>query len=385
METIENVTVTSPAIAEAGADIVGQRLLSLDALRGFDMIWIMGAEEIFHSLAKATGSPFWETISFQFPHPEWHGFRIYDLIFPLFLFMAGVATPYSIGRALEKGKSRQELLIRVIKRGLILVLLGIIVNNGIVFKPLSEMRIASVLGRIGLAYMFANIIYLYSGLRTQVIWFFGLLIGYWLLLRFNSAPGFPMGDLTMEGNFASYIDRLIVPGRLYLTIHDPEGAVSTIPAIATGLLGIFAGTLLKNSPMSMSRKALYLLAAGVISLIVAQLWNIVFPINKNLWTSSFVLRAGGISLILLSVFYYIIDVRGYKKWSFFFAVIGMNSILIYMSGKFINWGYSTKAFFGWLGDLIGDPYNIVIMAICYVLVKWVFLYFLYRKRVFLRV
>jgi predicted acyltransferase len=385
METIENVTATSPAIAEAGADIVGQRLLSLDALRGFDMIWIMGAEEIFHSLAKATGSPFWETISFQFTHPEWHGFRIYDLIFPLFLFMAGVATPYSIGRALEKGKSRQELLIRVIKRGLILVLLGIIVNNGIVFKPLSEMRIASVLGRIGLAYMFANIIYLYSSLRTQVIWFFGLLIGYWLLLRFNSAPGFPMGDLTMEGNFASYIDRLIVPGRLYLKIHDPEGAVSTIPAIATGLLGIFAGTLLKNSPMSMSRKALYLLAAGVISLIVAQLWNIVFPINKNLWTSSFVLRAGGISLILLSIFYYIIDVRGYKRWSFFFAVIGMNSILIYMSGKFINWGYSTKAFFGWLGDLIGDPYNIVIMAMCYVLVKWVFLYFLYRKRVFLRV
>lgn len=387
METVEKVTAPSPAKVQSAREqnVAGQRLLSLDALRGFDMIWIMGAEEIFHSLAKATGSPLMETISFQFTHPQWHGFRIYDLIFPLFLFMAGVATPYSIGRSLEKGKSREELLVRVIKRGLILVLLGIVVNNGIVFKPLSEMRIASVLGRIGLAYMFANIIYLYSGFRAQVIWFVSLLAGYWLLLRFTSAPGFPMGDLTMEGNFASYIDRHIVPGKLYLGIHDPEGIVSTIPAISTGLLGIFAGNLLKNNPMAMSRKALYLLVAGVISLILAQLWNLVFPINKNLWTSSFVLHAGGISLILLSIFYYIIDVKGYKKWAFFFAVIGMNSILIYMSGRFINWGYSNKAVFGWLGDLIGDPYNIVMMAICYVLVKWAFLYFLYKKRVFLRV
>ncbi|HEX8041122.1 MAG TPA: DUF5009 domain-containing protein [Chryseosolibacter sp.] len=387
METVEKVTAPSPAKGQSAREqtVAGQRLFSLDALRGFDMIWIMGAEEIFHSLAKATGSPLMETISFQFTHPQWHGFRIYDLIFPLFLFMAGVATPYSIGRSLEKGKTREELLVRVIKRGLILVLLGIIVNNGIVFKPLSEMRIASVLGRIGLAYMFANIIYLYSSFRAQVIWFVSLLIGYWLLLRFNSAPGFPMGDLTMEGNFASYIDRHIVPGKLYLGIHDPEGIVSTIPAISTGLLGIFAGNLLKNNPMAMGRKALYLLVAGVISLILAQLWNLAFPINKNLWTSSFVLHAGGISLILLSIFYYVIDVKGYRKWAFFFAVIGMNSILIYMSGRFINWGYTNKAVFGWLGDLIGDPYNIVMMAICYVMVKWTFLYFLYKKRVFLRV
>jgi predicted acyltransferase len=388
METVENVKAPSSASTKRTgqeAIIPAQRLYSLDALRGFDMVWIMGAEGIFHSLAKATGWPFMEAISFQFTHPEWHGFRIYDLIFPLFLFMAGVATPYSIGRSLEKGKTREQLLIRVIKRGLILVLLGIVLNNGIVFKPLEEMRIASVLGRIGLAYMFANIIYLYAGFRAQIVWFVSLLVGYWLLLRFNSAPGFPMGDLTMEGNFASYIDRHVVPGRLYLGIHDPEGAVSTIPAISTGLLGIFAGNLLKNNPMPMARKALYLLVAGVIALILAQLWNIVFPINKNLWTSSFVLRAGGISLILLSIFYYIIDVKGYKKWAFFFAVIGMNSILIYMSGKFINWRYTNTALFGWLGDFVGEPFNLVILAITYVLVKWAFLYFLYRKRIFLRV
>jgi predicted acyltransferase len=362
-----------------------QRLYSLDALRGFDMFWIMGAESIFHRLAKVTSSPAIEAISFQFTHPDWHGFRIYDLIFPLFLFLAGVATPYSTGRELEKGKTRREVMLRVVRRGLVLVLFGIILNNGLEIKPLAEMRLPSVLGRIGLAYLFANLIYLYTGKRGQIIWFFGILIGYWLLLLFNSAPGFSAGDLTMEGNFASYIDRMIIPGRLYLVIHDPEGLVSTIPAISTGLLGIFAGDLLKNNPMTMRRKVLYLLATGIIFLVIAQIWDLVFPINKNLWTSSFVFHTGGLSLLLLATFYYVIDVLGYKKWAFFFSIIGMNSILIYMSGKFISWSYTNKAVFEWLGQLVGDPSNVVIMAITYVLIKWVFLYVLYRNKIFLRV
>jgi predicted acyltransferase len=362
-----------------------QRLYSLDALRGFDMFWIMGAEEIFHNMAKVTGSTFWSTLANQFTHPDWNGFHFYDLIFPLFLFIAGVATPYSVGRELEKGKSRKQLLLRVIKRGLILVLLGIIYNNGLRIRPLSEIRFASVLGRIGLAYMFANIIYLYTKQRGLFLWLGGLLVGYWLLLKFNSAPGYPRGDLTMQGNFASYIDRLVIPGKLYLGIHDPEGLVSTIPAIGTGLLGILAGGLLKNSPITGSMKALRLSLFGMASLILAWIWNLDFPVNKNLWTSSFVLNVGGISLILLALFYYIIDVRGYKKWAFFFSVIGMNSILIYMSGRFINWEYATRGFFQWVEQLVGDPYNIVVMVFCYLAVKWAFLYFLYKKKVFLRV
>ncbi|WP_018616745.1 acyltransferase family protein [Segetibacter koreensis] len=364
---------------------VHQRLFSLDALRGFDMFWIMGAEEIFHSLAKATGSPVIGAVANQFTHPDWNGFHLYDLIFPLFLFLAGVATPYSVGRELEKGKSRSELVLRVIKRGLILVLLGIVVNNGLQIKPLAEIRFPSVLGRIGIAYMLANIIYLYSRQRAQIIWFASLLIGYWLLLKFNSAPGFPAGDLTMQGNFASYIDRTIIPGKLYLGIHDPEGLVSTIPAISTGLLGILAGTLLRNEHLSQNKKSLYLAVTGIIFLVLAQLWNLDFPINKNLWSSSFVLHVGGLSLLLLSLFYYVIDVLGYKQWAFFFKVIGMNSILIYISGKFINWEYTTNGFFKWLGQLVGDPFNIVVMAICFVAIKWLFLYFMYRKKVFLRV
>ena len=374
----------NPALVNKSS-IAPPRLYSLDALRGFDMFWIMGAEEIFHTLYKATGSSFWGAIANQFTHPAWNGFHFYDLIFPLFLFIAGVATPYSVGRELEKGKTKNQVLLRVVKRGIILVILGIIYNNGLQLLPLSDIRFGSVLGRIGLAYMFANIIYIYANRTAQIIWFCCILIGYWLLLKFNSAPGFPMGDLTMEGNFASYIDRSIMPGKLYLGIHDPEGVVSTLPAIATGLLGILAGTFIKNSVVSGNRKAFRLAIVGIISLVIAQIWNLDFPINKNLWTSSFVLNVGGISLILLALFYYIIDVLGYKTWAFFFKVIGMNSILIYMSGRFINWEYTTNGFFQWLGQLIGDPFNAVVLAICYVAVKWAFLYFMYRKKVFLRV
>lgn len=364
----------------------GGRLYSLDALRGFDMFWIIGAEEIFHKLAKITGFPLWVSMSEQLTHPDWNGFHFYDLIFPLFLFLAGVATPYSVGRDLENGKTRNQLLIRVIRRGLVLVLLGIVYNNGLSIREnVDSYRFCSVLARIGLAYMFANIIYLYSRQTVQIIWFVALLVGYWLLLKFTSAPGFAPGDLSMEGNFASYIDRSILPGRLYLNIHDPEGLVSLIPSIGTALLGILTGSLLKNSMEPGHKKVLYMAIAGIICIIIGQIWNLDFPINKNLWSSSFVMLVGGCSLILLSVFYYIIDVLGYKKWAFFFKVIGMNSILIYISGRFIDWEHANYGFFSWLFQLTGEPYDEVVKAICFVLVQWAFLYFLYRKQVFLRV
>ena len=365
---------------------IAQRLQSLDALRGFDMLWIMGAEEIFKFLYKATGSPFWGFISNQLEHPQWNGFTCNDLIFPLFLFMAGVATPYSLGKELEKGKSKEQLLQKVIKRGLILVILGIIYNNGLEFKPLEEIRFGSVLGRIGLGYMFANIIFLYTQKQiTQFIWFAGIIISYYLALKFNAAPGFMAGDLTEAGNFASYLDRTWMPGRLHRGNHDPEGLLSTIPAISTGLLGILTGNFLKNDPSDGTTKSKKMAILGVIFIVIALVWNMDFPINKNLWSSSFVLLVGGISLILLSIFYYIIDVKGYQKWAFFFRIIGMNSILIYLSGKIIDWEYATDGMFHWLGQLIGDPFNAVALAICYTGIKWSFLYVLYKKNIFLRV
>jgi predicted acyltransferase len=364
----------------ATSNVPQTRLYSLDALRGFDMFWIMGGGGIFHAMAKASNHPFWLAFDGQLTHPDWNGFHFYDLIFPLFLFLAGVATPYSVGRELEKGKSRSQLLTRVIRRGLTLVILGIIYNNGLQLIPLSEIRFGSVLGRIGLAYMFANIIYLYARQIGQIIWFVSIVVAYWLLLKFFSAPGFPAGDLSMEGNFASYIDRLLMPGKLYLGIHDPEGLFSTIPAVATGLLGIQAGMLLKRNDISQIKKVNYLAISGLAFILIGQVWNLDFPINKNLWSSSFVMHVGG--LILLALFYYVIDVLGYKKWAFFFKVIGMNSILIYISGHFIDWSYSAKAFFAWLIQLSGEPYGAVTLAIGILIIKWLFLYFLYRKKAF---
>jgi predicted acyltransferase len=362
------------------------RLYSLDALRGFDMLWIMGGAEIIHTLYSATGSSFLGIVSSQLSHPEWNGFTAYDLIFPLFLFLAGVATPYSQGRKLDEGKTKGSVLFTVVKRSLTLVLLGVVYNNGLeVIKPFSEIRFASVLGRIGLAYLFANIIYLYAKKRMQLIWFVSLIVGYWLVLKFNAAPGFPQGDLTMEGNFASYIDRFIVPGKLYHTTHDPEGFFSTIPAISTGLLGIIVGDMLKNGGQTQSQKALYMAIIGVAFLFVAQLWNIDFPINKNLWSSSFVMQTGGLSLLLLSLFYFIIDVLGYQRWAILFKVIGMNSILIYMSVKFIDWDETTHSIFGWLGALAGPQFDAFILSICLVCVKIGFLYFLYKQKLFLKV
>lgn len=363
-----------------------KRLYSLDALRGFDMFWIMGAEEIFHALYKASGSPFWGFFAHQLDHPEWNGFTFNDLIFPLFLFMAGCATPYSLGKDLEKGKSKSQLLTRVIKRGLVLVILGIIYNNGLEILPLEEIRFGSVLGRIGLGYMFANIIFLYTEKQIiQFTWFAGILIGYYLLLKFNAAPGFAIGDLSQEGNFASYMDRILMPGRLYRGNHDPEGLFSTIPAISTGLLGILTGNYLKHGTATGLEKTKKMALIGVIFIAIALVWNLDFPINKNLWSSSFVMLVGGISLCLLSLFYYIIDVLGHQKWAFFFRVIGMNSILIYLSGILIDWEHATDGMFHWLGQLIGDPYNAVALAICYTGLKWVFLYFMYQKKTFLRV
>ena len=369
------------------------RLYSLDALRGFDMFWIMGADALFYALHEAApNSGFLKFMADQLEHPLWNGFHMYDLIFPMFLFMAGVSTPFSVGRELEKGKSRQQLLWRVIKRGLILVLFGIIANNGLQLKPLADIRFPSVLGRIGIAYMLANIIYLYSKEIWQMIWFWIFIVGYWLLLKFTSAPGHPMGDLTPEGNFASWVDRTILPGHLYVpfpdgrpNMHDPEGLFSTIPAISTGLLGILTGSLLKRTSLTQMQKIARMVIIALIFIGLALVWNFDFPINKNLWSSSFVLLVGGLSLLYLSLFYYIIDVLGYKKWAFPFKVIGMNSILIYMSGHFINWHYTTNGFFKWLVQLCGEPWGAVMLAICVLLVKWLFLYFMYKKKLFLRV
>ncbi len=366
-----------------------ERLLSLDALRGFDLFWIVGGHAILTALFRLTEWGWLGAIDAQLKHVEWNGFKAYDLIFPLFLFMAGVSTPYSLTRRLTEG-ARAEVCRKIVQRGLILVLLGIVYNNGLQWKGLENMRFGSVLGRIGLAGMFAQLIFAFSFETPKRLWYWlaGILLGYWAILSFGHAPGFAAGDLTMEGNFASYVDRLLLPGKLHKGIHDPEGLLAVLPAIGNALLGILAGLWLRRSAEEASgdRTAAGLALAGLALLAAGGLWSLVFPLNKNLWTSSFVLWTCGWGSLLLAFFYWTIDVRGWARGlGAFFAVIGMNSVLVYMASRFIDFSFTSKALFGGVAAFLPAAWAALLLAVGFFAVEWLFLWFLKEKKVFLKV
>ncbi len=360
------------------ADERSTRLASLDALRGFDMFWIIGGEELVPPLAKLTGWGPLVWLAGQLEHPEWHGFKFYDLIFPLFMFVAGVAMPYSLSARIERGDGKSKLYWRVFRRGIALVLLGLVINGGLHFD-FANLRYPSVLGRIGLGYLFAALIVMNTSVCGQAVWTAGILAGYWAAMRFIPVPGYELGDWYPGHTLVDYIDRNLLPGRLYKVIRDPEGLFSTAPAIATVLLGALAGAWLRRPKPSGSAKTVGLIAAGLVCLALGALWNQTFPINKNLWTSSFVLWVGGWSFLFLALFYYVIDVRGWSRWAFFFVVIGMNSITIYVGQGIIDFDHLAEIVFRERGmhELLFKSGSLVL--------KWVFLYVLYRQRIFLRV
>ncbi len=375
-----------------------KRLLSLDALRGFDMFWIMSGEQIVHTLAKATQWPVLLWFSGQLHHTVWNGITFYDMIFPLFLFIAGVSMPYAMGNKMLKAevevanllspKDKKNIYISMLRRTLILIILGMVVNGVLKFDGYENTRFASVLARIGLAWFFAGLIYLNFNLKGQLIWFVGILASYWAAMLFVPVPGFGAGVLTMEGSLESYIDRLLLPGRLHDKIHDPEGILSTIPAIATALLGVFAGSFLKwQSPLwPMLKKGLLLFGAGLVLIALGSLWNIEFPINKRLWSSSFVLYVGGWSMLFLSVFFLVIDVAGFKKWTVPLVWIGTNSILIYLCSEgLVNFGHTANYLFGGVIHLAPIAWQAVWKAVSVTSVQLIFLYLLYRNKLFLKI
>jgi len=364
-----------------------KRLYSLDALRGFDMFWIMGGEAIFTGLAALTGWPVLKWWAIQLEHVQWHGFHFYDMIFPLFLFIAGISFPFSIAKRIANNEGRKSIYKHIIFRGLILVALGILYNNGLRFN-LGGLRYGSVLGRIGLAWMLAAIIFINTKLSWRIVWFWALLIGYWLLLVLFPAHDLGSTDpFSQTGNLASYIDRLVMPGRLYRGNHDPEGLFSTIPAISTALLGMFTGTFMMSDYLSgrKLKKVLYLVLAAAGLMIVGKIWDLAFPINKNLWSSSFVCFVGGLSMLLFAVFYLIIDVWNLRKWAFFFVVIGMNPITIYLAERIINFDNASRFFFGGFIELFPESWTPLLNGIAITSIGWVFLYFLYNKKIFLKV
>jgi len=359
------------------------RIVSIDALRGFDMFWIMGGDFLFRSIFKLFDNPVGRTLHDQIEHKSWDGFAAYDLIFPLFLFIVGLSMPFSITRRLERGDSRAGLYKHILIRASMLFAFGLI-YGGILNFEFATMRWPGVLQRIALCYLFAGLIVMNTKIRGQVIWALGILIAYFVAMKFVPVPGFGAGVLTPEGNLASYIDRLIVPGRFCcFEFGDNEGLFSTIPAISTALLGVLSGHWLCSATDGL-RKVKGLIVAGVSLLAVGILWGFAFPINKLLWSSSFVLFAGGWSILLLALFYYVIDVRGISKWAFPFIVIGMNPITIYMAQRVINFRGISEFFVNGFAGIFG-PGEAIVLAASLLMAKWIFLYFLYKRKIFLRV
>ncbi|ODT57014.1 MAG: DUF5009 domain-containing protein [Paludibacter sp. 47-17] len=375
-----------------GNPVSMQRLHSLDALRGFDMMWIISGEIIVHALAVASADPVSVWMSGQLRHTAWHGFTFYDMIFPLFIYIAGISMPFSMGRKLE-GKAgvelkraRREVYGALWKRTLILVVCGMVVNGALEFGGCEQTRFASVLGRIAFAGLFAGLIVLNCRLRVQVVVFAVVLLGYWALLMLVPVPGIGAGVLTPEGNLAGYVDRCLLPGRLHRTIYDPEGILSTLPAVATALLGVFTGRFLRTRSVGDLYKGILIGASGLVLLGAGWLWNLVFPVNKILWTSSFVLYAGGWSLLLMAVFYLVVDVWRLKRWSLPLQWIGTNSILIYMASHgVVDFEYSSRFLFGGLVQGFAIPWQEVAIGSGMLIIQLFLLRFLFKKKWFLKV
>ncbi len=403
------------ATSGGGASGGGGRLLSLDVLRGFDMFWIVGGGALVSALSRARPGSVIGKVREQLTHVEWDGFRFYDLIFPLFVFIAGVSAVFSLSKAKASGGVGQAMG-RVLSRGLLLFALGVFYSGGIK-DGWEGVRWLGVLQRIALAYTGAGLLYLMLPARVLAGAWVGILLAYWGVVQ-----GLPVKDIrldrkpmqelmertgqtnamalydsvskTVRGraepgyNFVNHFDFRFLPGRLYDGYWDPEGILSTIPAVATCLLGVFAGLWLRREDVSPGARSRWLVVAGLLLVCAGLGWGTVFPVVKKLWTSSFVLLAGGWSLVLLGVFHQVIDVWGQSWWCGPFRWIGMNALAIYIASNLLGtrdgWQGIAARFVGgpvsvWLGDY-GRP----VVALTGLALMVLFARLLYRRGVFLR-
>jgi predicted acyltransferase len=358
------------------------RLMSLDALRGFDMFWIVGAEEIVHALHKASPSGVVNFLTGQLTHKDWEGVAFYDLIFPLFVFIVGASLVFSLTKAIaESGK--MAAVKRIFWRSLLLYLIGVFTYGGFA-EGVERIRLLGVLQRIALCYFFAGLIFCTFRLRGMIVACVALLAGYWALMTFVPVPGVGAGNFQEGANLANYVDKQFLPLRKWDGDHDPEGLLSTLPAIATCLLGVFAGLLLKSKAMDEQKKVNWLVLAGIAGLALGFLWGLQFPVIKKIWTSSYVLVAAGYSCLFLAAFHQIIEIWNCRKWAMPFVWIGMNAITIYLAHNIIDFGKLAdrlvggpiKESFGNYGQVL---VTIVVLAMTFLLVR-----FLYRRKLFLR-
>lgn len=362
------------------------RLAALDVLRGFAMFWIVGGDAFGGAFAKFDGGPIGAFLAREFEHSAWAGFTFYDLIFPLFVFVLGAAIPFSLPRMIAE-RGRGAALGRVARRAVLLLLLGWFYYGGL-SGPVAQIRLLGVLQRLALCYLFASGLFVFWRPRALVAACAALLVGYWALLTFVPVPGFGAGDLAEGRNLANWFDAQWLPGRKHDGDHDVEGILSTLPAIASCLLGVLAGVRLRDVTRPAPRKAIEFAAAGALLLAAGWAWHGEFPVIKKLWTSSFVLVAGGWSALLLAALLYVIDVRRWRTWAGPFEWVGANALAIYLICNLVDFRKVSARLAGgdvaawldarWTG-LGGLVLAFLGAGLCVVLCR-----FLYVRKIFLR-
>jgi len=371
----------APELAEPKPSPAAQpaRLMSLDALRGFDMFWIIGGGAIFAGLAKALGGPL-EAVRPQFEHVRWEGLHFWDLIWPLFMFIVGVSIPLSIEKRQTAGATKRSLYIHAVRRAVFLFLLGMVLQGRLLAWDLDKLRPCySVLHGIAAGYLIAFTVALELRPRMQGAVLAVFLLAYWAVLELVPVPGVGAGVLTPDGNVATWVDRLVL-GRFHY--GENTWFLSYAGFASSVLLGVLAGRLLM-SPAPEKTKVMALVGAGAACVALGLLWSLVFPIIKLLWTSPFVLVGGGCGFLMLALFYWIIDVKGCRRWAFFLTVIGMNSIAAYTATMLFSFKQIGNIFVGSLLSRI-RPWDGFVEASAAFAAVWLLLYWMYRTRTFLK-
>ncbi|MHC4206893.1 MAG: acyltransferase family protein [Planctomycetota bacterium] len=360
------------------------RVMSIDALRGFDMFFIIGGERIFASLHDAFDSPTTELIRTQLTHVKWEGFRFEDLIMPLFLFIVGVVMPYSFEKRRLAGHGKTRLYLHILKRTVILFVLGMVAQGNLLEFDISKLHIYSnTLQAIAAGYIIAAIIMLNLGIRWQIAVTGILLLLFWALMILVPFPGRGADVLMPDSNLAIYIDRIVFGSFIDGTDPPYTWLLSSMTFACTVMLGVMAGHLLRTDKVGI-RKVLWLLAIGAGCIVAGLAWSLFFPIIKHLWTSSFVLFSGGICFVLLALFYLVIDVLGFSKWAFGFVVIGMNAITVYMAVHLINFRLISGMLVGGLEKYTSNWYPLI-HALAGFAIVWLILWWMYRKKTFIKI
>lgn len=362
-------------------DSAGKRLMCIDALRGFDMLWIIGGAEVIVTFAKASGIGFLSNIGIHFEH-TWGQFHFYDLIMPLFLFVVGVVMPVSFGKRLSRGDSKKSIYLHVIKRVAILYILGLIASGHLLTFDITRIHLwTDTLHAIAVGYLISSVLILETKIQWQVGITAGLLLLYWGVMALIPVPGHGRGLYEPGLNLAIYVDNAVLG-------HWQEGEgwtyiLTNMTFICSVMLGTFAGKILLSS-LKAERKAGLLALTGICCIAAGKIWGIWFPVIHHLWTSSMVLYSSGISFLLLSVFYLVIDVWGFRKWAFFFVVIGMNAITVYVATHLFDFRLAGDVFVGGLAGWLGK-WNEFIRSFAALAVIWLILYWMYRKKTFIRI